>query len=391
MENERLVVLIAADEASAVAPARPVLEGAGYHVARVPDGPAALAAVEAGDVDLLLLDLPLSDAAWTELVTALRTAAGERYLPTLLVLPASGPAARRRAGALGADDAIPFPWEADDLLACVAGWARVRRHLRALEARVVEQAEQARRVQELETVGQVAAAMMHDFRGLLGVITAFNELVLARWGATDPPRRYLEEITKAGERATALTRQLLAFSRRQTLAPRVLDLNAVIRELDLMLQTVLTEATELDLHLTPTSAWVRGDSGQLTQVLLNLAVNARDAMPRGGHFQVETAIVDLDAAFAQRHPPLVPGQYVRLRVRDSGCGMDAATLARIFEPFFTTKPPGKGTGLGLATVYGIIKESGGYIWADSTPGVGTTFTIYLPYVVGGPDAQEAPR
>jgi signal transduction histidine kinase len=391
VETERLVVLIAAGEASAVAPARPVLEGAGYGVARVPDGPAALAAVEAGDVDLLLLDLPLSDAAWTELVAALRTAAGERYLPTLLVLPASGPAARRRAGALGADDAIPVPWEADDLLACVAGWARVRRRLRALEVRVAEQAEQARRVQELETVGQVAAAMMHDFRGLLGVITAFNELVLARWGATDPPRRYLEEITKAGEQATALTRQLLAFSRRQTLAPRVLDLNTVIRELDLMLQAVLTEATELDRRLTPTPAWVRGDPGQLTQVLLNLAVNARDAMPRGGHFQIETAIVDLDAAFAQAHPPLVPGQYVRLRVRDSGCGMDAATLARIFEPFFTTKPPGKGTGLGLATVYGIVKESGGYIWADSTPGVGTTFTIYLPYVVGGPDAREAPR
>src|SRR5207245_4248334 len=202
-------------------------------------------------------------------------------------------------------------------------------------------------------------------------------------------RRELEQIKKAGDRANSLTRQLLAFSRRQMLQPKVLDLNAVVTNTEPMLHRLIGENIELVTMPKPGLGQVRADPGLIEQVIMNLAINARDSMPQGGRLLIETDNVVLDGAYASSHRPTKPGPYVRLSVSDTGCGMDAATQSRIFEPFFTTKEQGKGTGLGLSTVYGIVKQSGGYVWLYSERGRGTTFKIYLPRVIA-PVEQAGP-
>ncbi len=212
------------------------------------------------------------------------------------------------------------------------------------------------------------------------VIRGHTELLLDRLRADDWHYRKVEQIQKAADRAAGLTRQLLAFSRMQVLQPKVIDLNAVVAEMGKMLPRLIGEDIELSIQVEPRLAHVKADPGQMEQVILNLAVNARDAMPRGGKLVIETANVELDEAYARRHPPLVPGCHVMLAVTDNGIGMGAETQSHIFEPFFTTKEKGKGTGLGLATVYGVVKQSGGYIWVYSEPGRGTTLKIYLPRV-----------
>jgi CheY-like chemotaxis protein len=199
----------------------------------------------------------------------------------------------------------------------------------------------------------------------------------------------VDEVTKAAERAAGLTRQLLAFSRKQVLQPRVLDLNGTVAGLERMLRRLIGEDVVLTIRLDPALERVRADPGQMEQVLMNLVVNARDAMPRGGHLAVETANAVVDEAFARTHADLLEGRYVRLRVQDEGEGMDRETLARIFEPFFTTKEKGKGTGLGLSMVYGIVRQSGGGVWASSEPGAGSTFDIYLPVCADAPEAAAA--
>ncbi|HEX6040513.1 ATP-binding protein, partial [Longimicrobium sp.] len=202
-------------------------------------------------------------------------------------------------------------------------------------------------------------------------------------------REDLMEIKRAATRAASLTRQLLAFSRKQMLTPKVLDLNAAVRELERMLGRVIGEDVQLETRLNADAAAVRADPGQLEQVVLNLAVNARDAMPRGGVLRIETREVRLDETDAARYPyPVDPGHYVRLTVSDTGVGMSPEVLARVFEPFFTTKEPGRGTGLGLSTVYGIVKQSGGYVWAESEEGRGSSFRVYLPLVREEPDRPE---
>ena len=245
------------------------------------------------------------------------------------------------------------------------------------ERRALE--EQLRQSQKMEAVGRLAGGIAHDFNNLLMVISGYSEFLLDRLGSEPALRTPAQEIASAAGRATSLTRQLLAFSRKQMLAPKILDLNAVVTENLKMLNRMIGE--DIDLVMSPATdvGTIRADAGQIEQVIMNLAVNARDAMPSGGKLTIETANVSLDEEYARFHAPLRPGNYVMLAISDTGAGMDSETQSHIFEPFFTTKGP-KGTGLGLSTVYGIIKQSGGYIWVNSEVGKGTSFKIYFPRV-----------
>lgn len=248
--------------------------------------------------------------------------------------------------------------------------------------------EQLRQSQKMEAVGRLAGGIAHDFNNLLTIIIGYCELLLGRLTDEAGHRGKIQEIKKAGERAALLTRQLLAFSRKQVLAPRVLDLNSVIENLRHMIERLIGE--DVDFATVPHDGlnMVRADLGQVEQIIMNLVVNARDAMPQGGKLTIETANIAFDGPYATSHPPSLPGEYVMIAVSDTGTGMDLETQKHIFEPFFTTKEKGKGTGLGLATVYGIVKQSGGFVWVYSEPDAGSTFKIYFPRVKGKAAPQE---
>jgi len=248
---------------------------------------------------------------------------------------------------------------------------RVRKDLHQAEA-------QLRQAQKLEAIGQLAGGIAHDFNNLLMVQMGYCDMLMEQLDPESPMAAELAEVLTCAERAAQLTRQLLAFSRKQALQPRVLNLNDIVADVERLLRRLIGEDIDLLTNLEASLEPVEADPGQMEQVIMNLAVNARDAMPQGGKLTIETANVELDEDYAELHVGATAGPHVMLAMTDTGSGMDEATRSRLFEPFFTTKAKGKGTGLGLATVYGIVKQSGGNIWVYSEPGVGTTFKIYLP-------------
>lgn len=250
---------------------------------------------------------------------------------------------------------------------------------------------QLRQAQKLEELGRIAGGMAHDFNNLLSVILSYSDILLEQAVPDSPGTAELEEIRRAGLRAADLTRQMLAFSRQQVLEPRVVDLNEVIANVCNMIARLIGEDVVLRVVHAPELGRVRADPGQLEQVIVNLVVNARDAMPRGGKLTIATANAEIADDYARDHLGVAPGQYVVMSVSDTGVGIDKATQARVFEPFFTTKLPGKGTGLGLSTVFGIVKQSGGHVWLYSEPDVGTTLRVYLPRVdapLDGPGSMQ---
>jgi PAS domain S-box-containing protein len=289
---------------------------------------------------------------------------------------------------------VPHHWTGAalrDTAGTVVGLTGVGRDVteRARAAEILRQREsELRQFQKFDAMGRLAGGVAHDFNNLLTVVMGRSQLVLSQLATADPLRPHLEMIEETAQRAAALTRQLLAFGRKQALEPRVLDLNAVVAGVVGMLERLIGEHLDLVTALDPALGAIRADQGQLEQVIVNLAVNARDAMPTAGRLTISTHNEDLDAARVSAHPGAAPGPYVVLTVRDTGAGMDAETRLRVFEPFFTTKEPGKGTGLGLATVYGIVKQHGGIITVDSEPGHGSTFIVYLPRVEAAVTAAD---
>jgi PAS domain S-box-containing protein len=267
---------------------------------------------------------------------------------------------------------------------CLLAIVRDVTELRSLEL-------QMRQAQKMEAIGRLAGGIAHDFNNLLGVITGYGEMVWRRLSREDPLHGKVEQILKAAERAAGLTRQLLAFSRRQVLQTKVLNLNHVVSDMDEMLRRLIGEDVELTTVLDPGLGNLTGDPDQLAQIVMNLVVNARDAMPRGGRLTIETSNAELDQAYVALRPLARPGLYVMLAISDTGSGMDAETQAHMFEPFFTTKPAGEGTGLGLSTVYGIVQQSDGYISVYSELRVGTTFKIYFPRAFGAAAAVAERR
>src|ERR1700741_300660 len=279
---------------------------------------------------------------------------------------------------------------ADEVGLVTEAFSRMRASLLRVQKEQQEMEQRLRQAHKMEAVGRLAGGVAHDFNNLLTIIRGHSDLLAERI-KDDSQTKNVEQVRKAADRAVAMTRQLLAFSRMQVLQPRALDLNSVIQEMSKMLPRLIGENIEYSFVPAAGLATVMADPGQIEQVLMNLAVNARDAMPDGGKLQVRTANVELSAEKAAKRPVMGPGKYILVRVSDTGHGMSEETKAHIFEPFFTTKEVGKGTGLGLATVYGIVKQSNGYIWVETEAGRGTTFHIYLPRSEGVPEAAAASR
>jgi two-component system cell cycle sensor histidine kinase/response regulator CckA len=375
-ESGPIAVLVVDDDEEDALLTRDLLdeiEGTLYAPRWVDSYGAALASVEGTPYDVCLVDYRLGAEDGIGLVREL--IAGGFDTPIVVLTGLGDRAVDLEATRAGAADYLVKGEVTPALLERTIRYAM--RHHADMQA-LRESEEGLRQGQRMEAVGRFAGGVAHDFNNMMSAVVGFSALVLDALDQNDPLRGWVEEIERAGERASGMTRQLLAFTRKQVLQPRVLDLNAVVSDVSELLVQLIGEDVELATDLAPVLHPIEADSGQLEQVIVNLAVNARDAMPAGGRLTMATANVELSEAEAADRTDLAPGSHVTLSVSDTGDGMDVETLDKIFEPFFTTKAEGKGTGLGLATVFGIVKQSGGDIQVQSESGSGTTFTIYLP-------------
>jgi signal transduction histidine kinase len=388
--NKALRALIADDSENDVLLLVRVLRKAGYEPVyeRVWNAPAMKAALQRRAWDIVISDYEMPNFGGFEALQLLKESGHD--LPFILVSGVVSEETAVAAMKAGAHDYIMKR----NLARLVPA---IERELREAQTRVARKAaeaalrqseEQLRQVQKIEAVGRLAAGVAHDFNNILTAITGHSELLLRQLDADDPRRKNAEQIEKAAYRAAALTRQLLIFSRKQVIEPRVLKLNAVILNLEKMLRRLIGEDIEFCTLLDPAAGHIKADPGQIEQVIMNLAVNARDAMPTGGKLTVTTANTTLDKNHLENFPDLSAGDYVMLAIADTGTGMSEEVKAHLFEPFFTTKPPGQGTGLGLATCFGIVKQNTGHIDVQSEWGSGTTFKIYFPQVQS---ALEPPR
>ncbi len=387
-QNQILIVNDVADQLNL---ASLVIQQAGYDVATAEDGVQGFQLAQMLQPVLIISDVSMPRADGLELTRMIRASETLGDTPILLMSAVRKGDQNAAAGLeAGADDYLEAPYDPVYLVAKVTKLVERKRAEEALklsekEKEAVIEAlrrseEQFLQSQKLEAVGRLAGGVAHDFNNLLTAIGGYSELSLRRLSSDDPLTSYLKEIKRASERAASLTRQLLAFSRKQIMQPKVLDLNSVITDLQGMLSRIIGEDIKQILTLSSNLGSVKADPGQLEQVIMNLAVNAKDAMPLGGKLIIETANRYLDEAYSEQHIAVAPGPFVMLAISDTGIGMDEATQKQIFEPFFTTKPVGKGTGLGLSMVYGIVKQSAGSIWVYSEVGKGTTFKLYFPMV-----------
>ena len=350
-----------------------------------PDYQQALSACREEAYDVCLIDYRLGPDDGIQLVREL--IADGHDMPMIVLTGQGDHEVDIEAARAGASDYLVKGEISPTLLERTIRYA-IRSHadMRALR----ESEAMLRQTQRMEAVGQLAGGVAHDFNNMLTAVIGFSELGLTRLQEPDSVSHYLQEIKRAGERAIALTRQLLAFSRRQMLQTQVVDLNALVDEVQKLLARLLTDNIELRILPQPQLGSVKADPGQLEQVIMNLVINAGDALPSGGTLTIQTADVELGEDYASRHDDVQPGPYVMLAVSDDGVGMDGETMQHAFEPFFTTKEVGKGTGLGLSTVFGILKQSGGDVAIDSEPGRGTTVRVYLPRVAEPAQQVQAP-
>jgi signal transduction histidine kinase len=364
-----------------------VLAAENYDLHLAGDGWEALELAAALRPDVILLDVMMPGMDGFEVCRRLRADAALAEAPVLIITALDDRESRLKGLDAGADDFISKPVDRLELRARVRTITRLNRYrkLRDDHKRMLRETEEREKLQtqfaqaqKMESVGRLAGGVAHDFNNMLGAILGYTELAMEKVDPAQPLFAYLQEVRKAAERSADLTRQLLAFARKQTVAPKVLDLNETVSGMLKMLQRLIGEDIEL--------AWLPGkdlgsvnvDPSQIDQILANLCVNARDAIAGVGKVTIETGAAAFDEAYCAAHAGFVPGDYVLLAVSDNGCGMDQETLGHLFEPFFTTKEPGKGTGLGLAMVYGAVKQNNGFINVYSEPGQGTTFKIYLP-------------